>query len=91
MAGQPCWATPGGNFSWGNRGFPVSKLGQLRGSRACLGDPGRGHLAILLALFIPVTPPCSRLLEWQKRVQAAMPSCWAASWVPPPKALPLYG
>lgn len=72
------------------KGFPVSKLGQARGSEACLGDPGRGRLASLL-YFSPSPSPCPRLLKWQKPEEAAWPSCRAASWVHPPGALPFYG
>lgn len=65
-----CWPTAGpllGAPSLGGavKGFPVSKLAQVRGSRACLRDPGRAQLASLLALLIPSAPPCSRLLDWQ--------------------------
>lgn len=73
------------------KGFPISKLGQVRGGRACLGDPGRGQLAGRLALFIPPPTPRSRLLEWLTPVEAAQPSCSAACWVYPHEALPIYG
>lgn len=73
------------------KGFPISKLGQVRGGRACLGDPGRGQLAGRLAFFMPPPPPRSRLLEWLTPAEAAQPSCSAACWVYPHEALPIYG
>lgn len=72
------------------KAFPASKQGQVRGSRASLGDLGRGQLVSLLALFIPRPLPCFRLLAWLKLVEAAQPSSWKPPGAPfsPPNASP---
>lgn len=59
MADPPCWAIPGGTVPGGAvKGFPVSKLGQVRSGRASWGT---------LALFIPLPTSPLRLLEWRNQ------------------------
>lgn len=43
------------------KGFLVSKLGQVRGSEACLGDPGRGQLTSLLYSPAPSLPQAAEV------------------------------
>lgn len=66
------------------KGFPVSRMGQVRDGRACLGNPRRGQLASLLALFTSLLPSMLQAAKVTKT------SLWAASRVHRPSLALLW-